>query len=138
MTPIDLSVEPLRIGRTFSTVAVRAEQNGTLVGPALMLMGSGAPETIRDAAAMPDVPGPYESEPYDMRVTGRDLRIVDGAYSPDPDRIGPPVIYTPGCASVTIRRRSTYGTHWWPRQPPIGPSPPPCVRTKGLARLWLM
>ena len=92
-TPIDLSVEPLRIGRTFSTVAVRAEQNGTLVGPALLLMGSGAPETIRGAAAMPDVPGPYESEPYDIRVSGRDLRIVDGAYSPDPDRIGPPVLH---------------------------------------------
>ena len=92
-SPIDLSVEPLRIGRTFSTVAVRAEQNGALVGPALLLMGSGSPETIRGAAAMPDVPGPYESEPYDMRVSGRDLRIVDGAYSPDPDRIGPPVLH---------------------------------------------
>ena len=29
-----------------------------------------------------------------MRVTGRDLRVVDGAYSPDPDRVGPPEIYT--------------------------------------------
>ena len=28
-----------------------------------------------------------------MRVSGRDLRIVDGAYSPDPDRVGPPEIY---------------------------------------------
>ncbi len=28
-----------------------------------------------------------------MRVTGRDLRVVDGAYDPDPDRIGPPEIY---------------------------------------------
>ncbi len=88
--PIDLSVEPLRIGRTFSSVAVRAEQNGKLVAPALMLMDSGAPDTMRDSVAMPDVPGPYDSEPYDMRVTGRDLRIVDAAYSADPERIGPP------------------------------------------------
>ena len=28
-----------------------------------------------------------------MRVTGRELRVVDGAYDPDPDRIGPPEIY---------------------------------------------
>ena len=91
--PIDLVVEPLRQGRTFSSVAVRAEQNGALVSPSLFLMDSGAPDTIRDAAPMPDVPGPYDSEPYDMWVTGRDLRIVDGAYSPDPDRVGPPVIY---------------------------------------------
>jgi acyl-CoA thioesterase-2 len=91
--PIDLVVEPLRRGRTFSTVAVRAEQNGTLMSPSLLLMGSDAPDTLRDTVAMPDVPGPYESEPYNMWVTGRALRIVDGAYSPDPDRIGPPVIY---------------------------------------------
>ena len=29
-----------------------------------------------------------------MRVTGRELRVVDGAYDGDPDRTGPPVIHT--------------------------------------------
>lgn len=91
--PIDLVVEPLRRGRTFSTVAVRAEQNGNLISPSLLLMGADVPDTIRDTVAMPDVPGPYEAEYYNMWVTGRALRIVEGAYSPDPDRIGPPVIY---------------------------------------------
>jgi acyl-CoA thioesterase len=91
--PIDIAVEKLRAGRTFSTLSVRAEQNGALCSPGLVLMDAGAPDTIADRAAMPDVPGPYESEPYDMRVLGRDLRIVDGAYSADPDRDGPPVIY---------------------------------------------
>ncbi len=91
--PIDISVEKLRTGRTFSTLAIRAEQNGALCSPGLVLMDAGAPDTITDQVAMPDVPGPYESEPYDMRVLGRDLRIVDGAYSPDPNRDGPPVIY---------------------------------------------
>jgi uncharacterized protein (DUF427 family)/acyl-CoA thioesterase len=91
--PIDLTVEQLRAGRTFSTLAVRAEQNGALCSPGLVLMDAGAPDTIADQAAIPDVPGPYESEPYDMRVLGRDLRVVDDAYSTDPDRVGPPVIY---------------------------------------------
>ena len=91
--PIDLRVELLRKGRTFSSVAIRSEQNGALIAPSLMLMDSGAEDVIRDVVEMPDVPGPYESEPYDMGVVGRDLRIVDGAYSSDPDRIGPPVIY---------------------------------------------
>lgn len=91
--PIDITVEKLRAGRTFSTLAIRAEQNGALCSPGLVLMDAGAPDTIADRVAMPDVPGPYESEPYDMRVLGRDLRIVDGAYSPDPNRDGPPVIY---------------------------------------------
>jgi acyl-CoA thioesterase II len=91
--PIDITVEKLRAGRTFSTLAIRAEQNGVLCSPGLVLMDAGAPDTIADQVAMPDVPGPYESEPYDMKVLGRDLRIVDGAYSPDPNRDGPPVIY---------------------------------------------
>jgi acyl-CoA thioesterase len=38
-----------------------------------------------------DVPGPYESEPYDMSVTGRDVRIVDGAYTGSSSApVGPP------------------------------------------------
>ena len=90
---IDVSLDVLRRGRTFSTVSIRSEQDGALVCPGLILMDSGAASVFADTMTMPDVPGPYESEPYDMRVTGRDLRIVDGAYSPDPERVGPPVIY---------------------------------------------
>ena len=41
---------------------------------------------------MPDVGAPLDAEPYDMRVTGRELRIVNGDYRPDPDHLGPPVI----------------------------------------------
>jgi acyl-CoA thioesterase II len=52
-----------------------------------------APDVIRHAVAPPDVPGPYESEPYDMAVTGRDIRIVHGAYTDDPDApVGPPTL----------------------------------------------
>jgi uncharacterized protein (DUF427 family)/acyl-CoA thioesterase len=91
--PIGLSVEELRRGRTFSTLSVRSEQGGKLVAPAMVLMDTGAPDLVRATVQMPDVPGPDAAEPYDMRVTGRDLRIVDGAYGPDPDRTGPPVIH---------------------------------------------
>jgi uncharacterized protein (DUF427 family)/acyl-CoA thioesterase len=91
--PIDLEVEILRRGRTFSSVAVRSTQRGALVSPALMLMDTGAPDVIRHVTEMPDVPGPYDCPPFDMSVVGRDLRIVDGAYPPDPDEVGPPSIY---------------------------------------------
>jgi acyl-CoA thioesterase II len=90
--PVELSVDPLRRGRTFSTLEVRSQQRGKLVAPALVLLDAGAPDTMRAVAEMPDVPGPEEAEPYDMRVTGRNLRIVAGAYSGDPDRVGPPQI----------------------------------------------
>jgi acyl-CoA thioesterase II len=91
--PIELSVEPLRLGRTFSTLSVRGEQSGTLVSPAVVLMASDSEEVIQDAVSMPEAAGPEESEPYEMRVIGRAVRVVDGAYSPDPDRIGPPELY---------------------------------------------
>jgi len=91
--PITLSVDQIRRGRTFSTFAVRSEQRGTLVAPALVLLDSGARDTIRACDPMPQVPGPHQSEPYDMGVTGRDLRIVDGNYSLDLDRIGSPEIH---------------------------------------------
>ena len=91
--PVDVIVDETRRGRTFSTLSVRSEQRGKLVAPALVLLDTGAADSMRATVAMPDVPGPREAEPYDMRVSGRDLRIVDGAYDPDPDRVGPPVIH---------------------------------------------
>ncbi len=92
-TPLELAVEPLRQGRTFSTLEVRTTQEGKLVAPGLVMMDSGADDTIRDRVEMPDVPGPQDAEPYDIRVHGRALRIVDGAYHPGPDRVGPPVLH---------------------------------------------
>jgi acyl-CoA thioesterase len=87
---IQLSVEPLRLGRTFSSLSVRSEQAGRLVTPALVLLGAEADDFITGTDAMPEVAGPDQSEPLDMRVIGRAVRVVDGAYSPDPERTGPP------------------------------------------------
>jgi acyl-CoA thioesterase-2 len=91
--PLDLHVDVLRKGRTMSTVEVRVDQSDALRSTGLLLLDAGAPDVIRGAVKMPSVPGPYEAEPLDMRVSGRELRIVNGDYSPDPDRIGPPEIY---------------------------------------------
>ena len=92
--PLDVAVEVVRGGRTFSTVEVRIAQADQLRSIGVLLMDAGAPDVVRKAADMPDVPGPAEAVPLDMGVTGRQLRVVDGAYDPDPDRIGPPEIYT--------------------------------------------
>jgi uncharacterized protein (DUF427 family)/acyl-CoA thioesterase len=91
--PVSLTVDPSRRGRTLSTLAVRSTQGDKLVAESLVLADAGAPDLFRHTAPMPDVPGPESAEPLDMRVTGRDLRIVDGAYSPDPERVGPPVLH---------------------------------------------
>lgn len=91
--PVELSVEPLRMGRSFSTLSVRAEQGGAVVAPVLVLLGAQNEDVIRDTVAMPEVAGPEEAEPHEMGVIGRAVRVVDGAYSPDPDRTGPPELY---------------------------------------------
>jgi uncharacterized protein (DUF427 family)/acyl-CoA thioesterase len=90
--PLDFDLDVLHRGRTLSSVAVQVNQAAAPRASGLLLLDAGASDTIRAVEPMPDVPGPYESEPLDMRVSGRDLRIVDGAYDPDPDRIGPPEI----------------------------------------------
>jgi acyl-CoA thioesterase II len=91
--PLDLEVDVLRGGRTFSTVEVRVGQHDQLRSAGLLLLDSGAPDVFRGAVEMPDVGGPDDAVPLDMAVTGRDLRIVDAAYSPDPDLVGPPEIH---------------------------------------------
>jgi acyl-CoA thioesterase-2 len=88
--PLDVHVDVLREGRTFSTVEVRIDQDDKLRSVGLFLLDAGAPDVIDGSVRMPDVAGPADSEPYDMRVTGRELRVVNGDYRPDPDHVGPP------------------------------------------------
>jgi acyl-CoA thioesterase len=68
---------------------------------------------------MPDVPGPDAAEPLDMRVAGRDLRVVDGAYRAEPDLVGSPEIYTwcrfrddPGKQYLQAALLAQSTTHW--------------------------
>ncbi|HLN15635.1 MAG TPA: DUF427 domain-containing protein [Acidimicrobiales bacterium] len=117
--PVELHIDELRRGKTFSSLAVRAEQEGVLVSPGTILMGAPVPDELRDAVAMPDVPGPYDALPRDMGVIGRDLRIVDGAYSPDPDLVGPPELYCwmrfrddPGASHLRRALVAQATTHW--------------------------
>lgn len=92
--PLDIEVDVLRSGRTFSTVEVTVNQQEKLRSVGLLLMDSGATDVIRHAIPMPDVRGPEEADEMTIfRVTGRDIRVLDGAYHGDPSRVGPPEIY---------------------------------------------
>jgi acyl-CoA thioesterase/uncharacterized protein (DUF427 family) len=91
--PLTFDLDEVTSGRTFTTLAVRVGQDGRCCASGTLLLDVGAPDVIRHAVDPPEVAGPYESEPCDMAVTGRDLRIVDGAYTGDPDApAGPPVL----------------------------------------------
>jgi acyl-CoA thioesterase II len=84
----------LSTGRTFSGLAVQVLQGGgRCCAAGTVLLEVPSEDVIRHAADPPDVPGPYECAPYDMGVTGRDIRVVEGAYSNDPDApVGPPFV----------------------------------------------
>ncbi len=91
--PVRFELEELSTGRTFVGLAVRARQDDRCCAAGTVLLDATAPEVIGHAAAAPVVAGPYESPPYDMGVTGRDIRVVDGAYTNDPAApAGPPVL----------------------------------------------
>ena len=91
--PLDVQVDVLRAGRSFSTLEVKTVQNSQMRSVALVLMDSSSADRIRETMPMPDVAGPDESVPIDMKVTGREIRIVDGAYTNALDHIGPPELY---------------------------------------------
>jgi acyl-CoA thioesterase-2 len=91
--PLRFELEELSSGRTFTGLAVRVLQAGRCCGAGTVLLDTTAEEVIHHEATPPVVPGPYECPPYDMGVTGRDLRIVDDAYTGDPDApVGPPTL----------------------------------------------
>ena len=91
--PLRIELEEFSAGRNFSTLAPHVRQGGKLCASGIMLLDATASDVIRHHAPAPETPGPYASEPYDMWVTGRDVRFVDAAYSNDPSApVGPPVI----------------------------------------------
>ena len=91
--PLQLELDELTNGRTFAGLAVEVRQGDRRCAGGVLLLDAGAPDVVRHAVESPPVPGPYESEPLDMSVTGRDIRVVDGAYTDNPDApVAPPVI----------------------------------------------
>jgi acyl-CoA thioesterase len=91
--PVALELDDVADGRTFTALAVRAVQGPTVCATGVVLLDVTAPAVIRHAVSAPAVGGPEDAVPFDMGVVGRDLRIVDGAYTGDPEApLGPPVL----------------------------------------------
>jgi acyl-CoA thioesterase/uncharacterized protein (DUF427 family) len=91
--PLRFELAELSAGRTFTGLTAEVLQGGRRCAGGTLLLDVTAPEIVRHAVDAPDVPGPYECPSFDMGVTGRDLRVVEGAYTNDADApAGPPVI----------------------------------------------
>ncbi len=91
--PVSIELGELSNGRTMSAFAVSVTQGDRLVANGNILLDAMAPDVIRHEVESEPVTPPEESEPFDMAVEGRDIRVVDGAYTGDPNaEAGPPVI----------------------------------------------
>jgi acyl-CoA thioesterase len=89
--PLRFHLDEVSAGRTFTTLDVRVHQGERCCATGTLLLDETAPDVVRHHEPAPDTRGPYGSEPCDMAVTGRDVRIVDGAYTSDPGApVGPP------------------------------------------------
>lgn len=91
--PLRFELAELSAGRTFSGLSVEVLQEGRRCAAGTMLLDVTSPEIVRHAEPAPDVAPPSECAPLDMGVTGRDVRVADGAYTDDPSApAGPPTI----------------------------------------------
>jgi acyl-CoA thioesterase len=93
LEPLHFSVEELSSGHTFTSLAVKASQADRVCGLGTFLLDVTAPDVIAHQVRAPRVGSPDAAEPYDMGVSGREVRVVDGAYTDDPRApLGPPVL----------------------------------------------
>ncbi len=91
--PLRFELYELSSGRTFAALSFKVHQGERLCAAGTVLLDTPSDDVVRHAVDAPDVPGPYECAPYDMGVTGRDIRVVDGGYSNDADEpVGPPTV----------------------------------------------
>ena len=91
--PVAIDLQRLTDGRTFSAFTAAASQGDRLCASGTLLLGVPATDVVTHGPLADGVPGPDDAVPYDMGVTGRQLRVVDGAYTDDPEApVGPPSI----------------------------------------------
>jgi acyl-CoA thioesterase len=91
--PLEVRLAEVAAGRTFTTLAAEVGQSGRTCAVGTLLLDATAPDVIRHAVDAPAVPGPDDCTPFDMGVTGREIRFVDDAYTGDPEApVGPPVL----------------------------------------------
>jgi acyl-CoA thioesterase len=91
--PVAIELDTVTSGRTFSSFSARAVQGGRVCAAGTLLLGVPATDVVAHASPADGVTGPYDAVPFDMGVTGRDLRVVDATYTDDPAApTGPPMI----------------------------------------------
>ncbi len=91
--PMELAVESMHAGRTWASSTVTALQGDRLLSRGLVLSNAPAPDLVRHAPAMPDVPRPDDCEPAPNNVVfaGAEARTVELPDAAAPD--GSPLVH---------------------------------------------
>ncbi|MHB8497653.1 MAG: acyl-CoA thioesterase [Acidimicrobiales bacterium] len=88
--PLDISVEPMHVGRALASATVTVSQGDRLCTRSLALLSASEPDLFRHAAGAPRTGAP-EHAPESAHGGGTwEIRVVDGVDVGDPDAIGPP------------------------------------------------
>ena len=91
--PYALDLVTIAGGRTFSGFTATVLQGARSCATGTLLLDVTAPDVMRHHEPAPMVAGPAAGEPVDMSVVGREVRVLDGAYTGDPDApVGPPEV----------------------------------------------
>jgi acyl-CoA thioesterase II len=89
--PVLIDLGEVANGRTFTVFAPRITQAGRTCAVATVLLDATSRDVVRHEVSAPDVPRPHESTPLDLSLSGREVRIVDNAYTLRSDApTGPP------------------------------------------------
>ncbi|MDP1792754.1 MAG: thioesterase family protein [Acidimicrobiales bacterium] len=91
--PAPIMLREITNGRTMSSYWVEVAQGGKVGAAGTMLLDATAPDVMRHSPDMPKVTGPTDSPELEFGVAGREVRIVDAAYTNDANApVGTPVI----------------------------------------------
>jgi acyl-CoA thioesterase-2 len=89
--PIEFDVAVLQDGRTFATAVVTASQRSRPCATVSVLLDVPGPDLVRHPVQPPDTSA-ADATPYDMPLTGRELRLAGLSDPNDPAEVGPPRI----------------------------------------------
>ena len=91
--PLEFELSELSNGRTFTALGVEVRQGERTCASGHLLLDVTAPDVVRHHVAASSVPPPDDCPELDLGVPGQQVRVVDGAFSGDPDApVGPPRI----------------------------------------------
>ncbi|MEY2432740.1 MAG: hypothetical protein QOC92_2465 [Acidimicrobiaceae bacterium] len=89
---VEIDVEALHSGRTFSSAAVTIRQGDRACTSALVLLAAPEDDLIRHSTTMPSVTGPDQTLPNNSASPWWEVRVVGGVNVADPNAVGPAVL----------------------------------------------